>query len=172
MKAGARITPVQEKALLKFGFRKTYIYSPYQVPYMGEGWKEAEKKFKKYSKKKTTQREYTQYKKMSMSKAAVDRMNNRLRKSYTLCYSVSCNEDEVLRFLIKNKIPFEANTHYDHYTYIYFPGEDKLVIATNFGNIVSMYGVDDTLAGKPVTIKTGEQFLKDTAWWDNQKSEE
>ena len=175
MKAGARITPAQEKALLKFGFRKTYVYSPYLVPFTGEGWKDLEKKFKKISEKKPTQKEYAQYKKMRMSKTAVDRMNNRLRRSYTLCYSVACNEDEVIRFLIKNKIPFEANTHYDQYTYLYFPDKDRLVIAVNFGNMVSMYKSDiDAYANgktgeKAVKVITGEQYLKDTSWCESSE---
>jgi hypothetical protein len=58
-------------------------------------------------------------------------------------YSVSCNEDEVLAFLMKNNIPFRASCHYDQY-YIMMKKDAYLYIyASNFGNEIDMYGAED-----------------------------
>lgn len=166
------ITPEQEEILLKFGFRKTYIRSPYQVPCTEEEWKKVQKEFDKLSKKKLTKKDYAKYKKSNISADEADKIEKNFTELYTLCYDVSCNQDEVIRFLIKNKIRFEASVHYSHYTYMYFPEEDKLIIATNFGNIISMYTsdidlyVDNKFKKNRVEIKTGKEYLKYTDWWD------
>ena len=57
-------------------------------------------------------------------------------------YQVSCNQQDVVDFLTKNKIPFKADEHYNHYCLIYNGGDYYYRIA-NFGNIVTMYGKND-----------------------------
>ena len=55
-------------------------------------------------------------------------------------YELSCNEWEVLEFLVKNKIPFKALCHYEHYYIQYDKGKDYVFIARNFGKEYMMYG--------------------------------
>ena len=52
-----------------------------------------------------------------------------------LTYNVTCNQDEVIYFLLKNDIPFSATVHYGDYTYIYDKKYDSkhMYIFTNFG---------------------------------------
>jgi len=46
---------------------------------------------------------------------------------------VTCNQEDVIEFLIKNKISFEASVHYDHEIMMYNGITDELRIAQNFG---------------------------------------
>ncbi len=58
-------------------------------------------------------------------------------------YNVSCNEDEVLVFLMENNIPFKASCRYDHY-YVTMKKDAKMYIyAYNFGNEIDMYGTKE-----------------------------
>ena len=55
---------------------------------------------------------------------------------------------------------------------MYFPEEDKLITASNFGNIILMYttNLDLYTDGQPVTIKTGKQYLEETEWLDTNQN--
>lgn len=57
-------------------------------------------------------------------------------------YEVSCNQDEVLEFLLKNKIPFEAECHYGHYQVFYDKKTDRVIEAWNYGCEIATYGPD------------------------------
>ena len=58
-------------------------------------------------------------------------------------YSVACNEEEVILFLIKNNIPFKASCHYDH-NYVLFKKDGGFFLkAFNFGLRIDTYGFDD-----------------------------
>jgi hypothetical protein len=84
-----------------------------------------------------------------------------LKKDSTRCYnygySVICNQDIVLNFLFKHKIPFTANIHYDQYTIIYNGGK-TYKLYTNFGQLALMHYLDNNLTKiKPIgtiNIKT------------------
>ncbi|KKM62762.1 hypothetical protein LCGC14_1518450, partial [marine sediment metagenome] len=57
-----------------------------------------------------------------------------------LAYAVTCNEDDVIYFLVKNNIPFKASTHYQNHYYCYGRGWDYILRAENFGQTMCMYG--------------------------------
>ena len=89
------------------------------------------------------------------------------KKYFNYGYEVVCNQDEVICFLIKNKIPFIANCHYGHETYWYDPKTDKLVHATNFGAIIETYGPEaletnyqSKKAQSTYYICTGSEYIK------------
>lgn len=48
-------------------------------------------------------------------------------------YSVTCNQDEVIYFLLKNNISFEANCHYGDYNVVYRKNEKDFLILQNYG---------------------------------------
>ena len=132
----ALTTVAQEKKLEKYGFRKTIAYCADQIPsfYDTAAWKKEPKRIAKLLPQLT----------------------------YSYGYEVSCNEDEVLKFLIKNKISFSAACHYGHYTVIYDAKKDKVYEGVNFGLIMDLYGTDDVsleMKRTPIRISTGKQWI-------------
>ena len=61
-------------------------------------------------------------------------------KYLSMKYFVTCNEDEVIEFLVKNNIPFKASVHYDHRYVSYKKDSNYVFQATNYGLIFNMYG--------------------------------
>jgi hypothetical protein len=59
-------------------------------------------------------------------------------------YFVTCNEDEILEWLIKNNIAFTANCHYDQFTVVYNKNSDYLISLRNNGMYYLMYGYNTT----------------------------
>jgi hypothetical protein len=57
-------------------------------------------------------------------------------------YRVSCNEDEVISFLVKNDIGFIANGHYGHVTYLFHKGDKHVMVFRNYGAEVETYHHD------------------------------
>jgi len=57
-------------------------------------------------------------------------------------YFVTCNEDFVIYFLVKNNIPFKASCHYGHEYVSYKKDSDFIVKGQNFGLAMDMYGDD------------------------------
>lgn len=45
--------------------------------------------------------------------------------------SVTCNQDEVIYFLLENDIPFVASVHYDDETWRYYKGSDSIYVTKN-----------------------------------------
>ena len=68
--------------------------------------------------------------------------NKRTEKSTCLTHFVSCNEDEIISFLVKNNIPFKASCHYDHYYVSYKRDSNYILFARNFGIEIDTYGED------------------------------
>lgn len=56
-------------------------------------------------------------------------------------YEVSCNQDCIAKFLIKNKIPFTASVHYGHYTWFWNGSDENIICFVNYGEIYSTYGL-------------------------------
>lgn len=52
--------------------------------------------------------------------------------NYNYGYAVSCNQADVIRFLVNNRIPFKASEHYGHRTLIY-EGGDRVWSFPNYG---------------------------------------
>lgn len=61
---------------------------------------------------------------------------------YYATFDASCNQDEVAKFLIENKIPFKASCHYDHYHLFWNGKSDKVIMIQNPGKIVETYGFE------------------------------
>ena len=123
------ITSEQSNKLRKYGFRKTYAHCPAQLtPF---------------------------YDTLAWNKENKQVQNKR---NYNLGYEVIVNQDEVIEFLIKNKIPFVAECHYGHQSMIYIPENDTLYIGINFGKIMEMHGVDDI--NKYAIDRTGIKIYK------------
>jgi len=60
---------------------------------------------------------------------------------YNLGYYVICNENEVIDFLVENKIPFNGLTHYGNNAVLY-DGINEPVYIQNEGNIALTYGIE------------------------------
>lgn len=77
---------------------------------------------------------------------------------------VSCNQYDEIRFLIKNRISFVANCHYEHESLIYEGKTDELLIAQNFGKQAEMSGDGVNFTPwknqKPLVKTTGKVYLK------------
>lgn len=58
----------------------------------------------------------------------------------SLGYSVSCNQDDVIEFLVGNDIPFMAACHYGHETVCYQRGADSVLYLRNPGLEWETYG--------------------------------
>ena len=156
---------VQEQKLKSFGFRKVYVNHPAQVPMTEDGWEKLEKEFQQFSSRKSTKKDYAFGKSCKLNKKQVDELLSLRKKTYSWCFGVYCNQDDVVRFLVQNKIGFKASVHYGHKTYIYEPEKDRLIIAPNTGEKLMMYvsEIDEYAKGKKVEsveIITGKQYLE------------
>ena len=136
-----RLTKEQDKMLRKFGFRRTMSHSASQLPgfYDEKKWVE--------------EREYVK--------------KNGRKLGWNWGYEITCNQSEVMVFLIENKIPFNGDCHYGHESFVYVPEENKLYRGTNFGAIMSTYGPDmckqeDSRNG--VTVWDAKKWAKDNAY--------
>jgi hypothetical protein len=56
---------------------------------------------------------------------------------------VVCNENEVMRFLIRAQVDFVASCHYGHETYVYHKGDRYVMRFRNLGNEVETYHQGD-----------------------------
>ena len=91
-----------------------------------------EKRLIKFGFKKTSVINPEQYEQYKEDKAMVYIAAEDL--TYNYGYSVICNQDEVISFLIKNRIPFTASEHYNHYK-LFYKGGDTIYKIANFGEI-------------------------------------
>jgi hypothetical protein len=139
------ITSQQDAVLKKYGFRKTMMISSDAVPpfYDEAAWIKEDRRVE---------------------------MESDPRFRWNWCYEITCNQDEVVMFLIENKIPFTASIHYGHYTWIYTPELNRLIIATNLGRIIEMYGdMEDSETSKVKEIlKASEWLAKEKKFWEKQ----
>ena len=94
-----------------------------------------------------------------------ERKNNELGKNYNYGYCITCNQDDVTKFLLENQIPFIADIHYGHTTLI-FDGK-TVEEAVNYGTIMAMYSESYSdyekaeLKGRePIQKFTIKQYLK------------
>jgi hypothetical protein len=138
------LTKKQDAALETYGFRKTMAHSPHQVPafYDKKAWKK-ENRF-----------------------IQMDLESNEW-PGWNWGYEITCNQDEVMVFLIENKIPFIASCHYGHESFLYDPKIDTLYQAVNYGAIIETYGIDEYSLNsktKPVQAFAGKDWLKKNTW--------
>jgi hypothetical protein len=141
-------TAAQDRKLKKYGFRKTFAHSADNVPpfYDKKAWKEEAKR--------------------------VEHKDN-VRFLYNYGYEVTCNQDEVSMFLVENKIPFVASCHYGQCTWIYTPELDRIIVATNVGRIMEMYGDLETYDTKNVVKvwKASEWLAEEKKIWEKINKE-
>jgi hypothetical protein len=79
---------------------------------------------------------------------------------YNYGLNVTCNQDDIIETLIKNKISFTASVHYNHQTYIYNEDTDILEIYENFGEQALMSSFTKNFRnGITYTELTGEEYL-------------
>ena len=84
----------------------------------------------------------------------------------SLKYSVTVNQSIILTFLINNEIPFKASIHYDNAFYQYKRGDDKILVARNFGQVLAMYGADKESVenekdSSPISYQPVDWYKKD-----------
>lgn len=89
-------------------------------------------------------------------------------------YYVTCNQDEVIYFLVKNNIPFKAACHYNCYFISYQRDSDYILTARNFGYELCLYGEDrfalQYMKDMPSFEKMDkEKWLKENSWDDDEK---
>ena len=95
-----------------------------------------------------------------------------------LVYSVHCNQDEVIYFLVKNNIPFRASVHYQNHYYCCGKDWSYLLRAENFGQTMCMYGEERTEElGEwkldPVQKIPKDEYLKDEQeLWGYEENED
>ena len=135
-------TPKQDRLLQKYGFRKMVGNSPECVPCNRKEWKAEEKRVKQCCSSKFP---------------------------YNYGYEILCNQDGVMVFLIENKIPFVAECHYGQYTWFYTPELDKIIVATNVGKIMDMYGDLETwdTTNDVEVMKASEWLAEEQKFWKN-----
>jgi hypothetical protein len=81
------------------------------------------------------------------------------------CRTVTCNEEDEIYFLLKARISFLADIHYEHRSMVYDGKTDTLIIAQNFGKQIQMAGKDkinfsSSLKQEPIHRTTGRAYLK------------
>jgi len=71
-------------------------------------------------------------------------------------YDVSCNQDEVIFFLLKHNIPFEASIHYNHSNIVYVRDSKHFLELQNYGEQAAMADLG----------KNYKELFKEAKWWD------
>ncbi len=114
-----------------------------------------------------------------------NKSEKRTEKSTHLYYYITCNEDSVIYFLVKNNIPFKASCHYDNYYISYRKDSDFIFSAKNFGVEFEMYGEDnkeemyemmkeltkedERYERKPFEKMDKKQWLEDEKAWEGDE---
>lgn len=106
----SRLTDEEVKKLEEFGFWKTDCHIPEQMEWINI-------KETKISEENLQTEYYKDY--------------------YNYGYYLSCNEYDVLDFLIENKIPFECIAHYGQYSIIYKRNSDEVIVFKNYGRFIN-----------------------------------
>ena len=134
------LTEKEKKKLEKFGFKKMNVYTPEQV---------------------TTHfiiEDYLRSTKLKNKEIKYDKEN------YNYGYEVMCNQSDVIEFLLKNNIPFEASIHYNHQKWIYKRNAKYIMIFNNFGEKSYEYNEkynNKFKDEKPVEKILASKYLKD-----------
>ena len=100
------------KKLLKYGFKETHLSHPSHL-------------------------DNADYDDQSIWKAEVAKDGTITVKNFG--YWVSCNEWDVIQWLVKNNIGFIANGHYGHVTYLFHKNDKYLMVFRNYGAQVETY---------------------------------
>jgi len=80
----------------------------------------------------------------------------------SMVINVSCNESDIIAFLVKNNISFIASVHYGHQTVIFHKDSKEIYIYRNFGMEVETYHQNETL----------DSVLEGWKQWNDSKTPE
>ena len=111
------VTPKEEKLLIEYGFKKVDCFYAEQVP------------IEFYFDRKPPTKSYLKMLKKLKIKIPKPTAN----PYFNYGYDITCNQDDVIYFLLNNRIPFEANIHYGHQTVIYKRNSRYFIRVENFG---------------------------------------
>lgn len=126
------LTPKDEKKLIDYGFKKVSCLRADQVDC--DIYHETKKSIKDARKKL----EKTFSKKLKKEIKDLAKCNSNYDDYFNYGYSITCNQDFVVYFLLKNNISFEASCHYGDYTVIYRKNQKYFLILQNYGTQCSM----------------------------------
>ena len=118
------------RKLVKFGFKETSLVSPFQFENM-------------------TEKENDIFKPIICDGEIV-------LKNYG--YNVSCNEMDVIQWLVKNNIGFVASGHYGHVTYLFHKNDKHVMVFKNIGAVVETYHSDNSWEDIMAEIKEDGGF--------------
>ena len=90
--------------------------------------------------------------------------------AYSLVYSVSCNEDDVIEFLVENDIPFKAAVHYGHASVFYRRGEKAVRFVANPGVAYEMYGASKSYELRATKVEKAATELVPVSEYRKDKS--
>ena len=147
------ITPEEEKLLIKNRFKKVGCYYADQV--VNELYFDPKPPSKSYLK--------------MLKKHKIKPVSKKVKDPYfNYGYDCTCNEDDMIYFLLKHNIPFEASIQYGHQTVIYKRNSKYFLTIQNFGAQVTMsnwrkdYGqMLERLNNKEIVTKTNvKEYLK------------
>ena len=131
--------------------------------------------------------EYTQYRsatQLQHSFLGTDTESN--KETEYLGYEVTCNEDEVIGFLVKHNIPFHASKHYGN-TSVFFARDSKeILFVDNLGQKFEMYEWKDdsykdesverlkqmTEIINPIRVELVEDYIKEYDLYQKNREEE
>jgi hypothetical protein len=105
------------------------------------------------------------------------------QQDYNYGYYISCNQNEVIYFLLKHNIPFEASCHYNHYQVIYNKNSKYFLEVQNYGEQCAMANThsvdknykdvfDRTDFSEPIKKVNVKQWLKDQDHWQKEFDKE
>lgn len=135
-KAKTCLTKKQINKLIAFGFKETHLSHPSHL-------------------------DNTKYDDQSIWQPMMDEKTKEVVVS-NYGYWVSCNEWDVIQFLVKNNIGFIATGHYGHITYLFHSGDKHLMIFRNYGAEVETYYHD----------KSWEEITKQWKLYNSGRDEE
>ena len=141
------LSKAKEKKLLDYGFFLTPTSHPSRIDYMTDPDLDLEKAQEEHKKA----------------------FNNELEDEWlNLGYTVVCNEDEPIGFLIKNRISFISLQHYGHHAMLYDGETDELVFAPNLGNMI-LTSIPSEIKNREipegkVVYTTGKKYLKEGSY--------
>jgi len=165
------LTKKEEDILVKYGFQKVECFRADQVDC--ELFHETKASIVKEQEKEKRQFE-KKYGKLSKKDA------ESYKENCNYGYSVTCNQDDVILFLLKNNITFEASCHYGDYTVIYKKNEKNFLTLQNYGvQCRGIYSYDEALErvgwvmkDKSIEEVNVKEWLKNRARQDKEFEKE
>jgi len=119
------ITPKEEKMLVAFGFKKVTCFFADQV--VCEFYHDLKPEI-------TKSREEA----LELLNIKLDKPAKKEKEYYNYGYEITCNQDDIICFLLKNNIAFEATIHYNSSNIFYAKNAKYFVEIQNYGEQAKM----------------------------------